>query len=712
MIWTPDRTIKPGWGTPLDPDHPLNRGLSLHVPFDEGSGPPGSDTPGVRETTLLQDPNSGAWPDWAGSEWGDTFRTTSAVNPGHGVAIPDWGGLATPQYAVRIVHRPNLYTSGYTTLAYKVLVGVGSREFAVFLDTSGNMSYFGIGHAEGGVAIPTGMTVGSIWDFVVTREDTLNKFYVNGIYVGSVSIGNFGQNADPINLGRSDPGGTTYCGEYILFECWRDRFLTDDEVAELHRIRFAPRLAPVRPRAAAVAPPTPVGISGAATWAVHQRIGISANSTWDLAATVGRVGSANWDDRAAVGSAGSAIWAIRQTIGLTAAATWQVRTPARIAANALWSVRGRVGGVYAARWDNRALANLTRSARWTVRGVVGMGVSASWDVMTLIPTWPVGLTGSLAWADRQRVGIAGPARWDVRVPIGINSHTQWNNHNKVGISVIALWGVRGLARRDGTIRFTVFAPAGPGPGAFDPAAAAAYIEAQHGPGPWGLIPAAGAVRIDHDYPQPDAMRAVRGAGPDGIPGVRIRIFSTNDYLSGLRQDPRDVRGRSLTGPDGRWLNSVYLVPGEYIILYEETARFPVADYLVIVGTVPGREPPDLPAGDINSPYYELDSILTAAHGRGPWGPDPLRGPSPVDHHYGGHDQYTITRNGSGLANVTIELYPEADYHAGRAGDRYRIGWSRTDAAGHWNWPVNLYPGRYVAACWHEGIASTFIIEVS
>jgi hypothetical protein len=498
---------------------------------------------------------------------------------------------------------------------------------------------------------------------------------------------------------------------------------------------------------------TPAGIAVNALWHVRGRVGggfidrwdnrsgagLERSADWSLRGLAGLAGSVRWDISTLlahwpVGIGGRLTWADRKRLGFSGMVTWNDRLPRGLTRNALHNIHIKIGKIstvkfhtrsrlgttwsaswsdrllrrvtYQDRWNGRALAGLTAAGHWTTRGLVGLARPASWSMRI-----PVSMSLSGTWRDRARVATAGACVWDLRARVGSNQHTYWNISNPVRLTAEASWDLRDVVGVNGDVIFMTFLATRPGGMDFDPAAAAAYVEAQHGLNPWGSIPAPWSVRIDHDYPTPDAMRATRGSGKDGIPGVIIRIFNRNDYLSGLRQDPRDVLGRTLTGPDGRWINSVYLIPGEYIILYEEAARFPVADLLTVIGTVPGREPPDLPPGDFNSPYYELDYYLSITHGWGTWGPGNGRGPSPVDHHFGGIDHYTFTRNGKGLEDVIVEIYPEADFLAGRTGDRYRAGWSRTNAAGRWDWPVNLYPGRYSAIGWRDGVATQFVIEV-
>lgn len=498
---------------------------------------------------------------------------------------------------------------------------------------------------------------------------------------------------------------------------------------------------------------TPSRIAGNALWHVRGRVGggwsdrwnnrsgagLERSASWSLRGLAGLAGSASWDITSllahwSVGIGGSLTWADRRRLGFSGMVTWNDRLPRGLTRNVIFNIhiktgkystvdfhaRSRLGTTWSAswadrlseritrqdRWDVRALAGLTAADRWGVRGRVGFARSASWSMRI-----PVGMSLTGTWRDRARVAMAGACVWDLRARVGSNQHIYWNIRNPVRLTAEASWDLRDVVGVDGDVIFMTFLATRPGGMDFDPAAAAAYVEARHGLNPWGSIPAPWSVRIDHDYPTPDAMRATRGSGKDGIPGVIIRIFNRNDYLSGLRQDPRDVLGRTLTGPDGRWTDNIYLIPGDYVILYEEAARFPVADLLTVIGPVPGREPPDLPPGDFNSPYYELDYYLSISHGWGPWGPGQSRGPSPVDHHFGGVDKYTFTRNGKGLDDVMVEIYPEADFLAGRTGDRYRAGWSRTNAAGRWDWPVNLYPGRYSAIGWRDGVATQFVIEV-
>lgn len=480
-----------------------------------------------------------------------------------------------------------------------------------------------------------------------------------------------------------------------------------------------------------------IGGSYADRW--HNRVGagLERSADWSLRELVSQTGSASWDittllPRWPVGILGMASWADRRIVRLDAWAGWRDCVPVNLTRTMLFNIhinkginssiafntRARVGTPAVATWGLRAGIGLTGTTSWTTRARVGRSGAGTWDRRARVGlsnglSWNIrtfmGMSLSGTWRNLARVATAGACVWDQRARVGSNLVTSWNILNGVYVSGSASWGLRAIAGVSGDIGFTTFRATVADPEAFDPAEAVAYLAAQHGAGTWGSIPGPGSVRIDHDYPTADAMRAARG--DDGIPGVSIRIFNMNDYVEGFRSDPGDVLGRSLTGADGRWLNDIFLIPGEYIILYEEEGRFPVADYLAVAAT-PGREPPDMPPGDPSSLYYEMDYLLSIHHGWGAWGGAEIRGPSPVDHSYGGIDRYQLTRYGVGLAGVMLEIFPEADYLAGRRSERYRLGWSRTNAVGRWDWPVNLYPGRYIAVGWREGVAHTFIIEVS
>jgi hypothetical protein len=679
-IWAPDPPVR---------EHPLNSGRlawwMVQPPTDGGSQLLNLADP-HNPATLLGFSGYGGWRPQAhpGGRGSLTMNSGARLNP----------AIVQAPASFSIGAWINQDTSNLT--GYRTIYADSGTGFWLL---NGKIDYYYSTDRSGSLTLPV-----NTWTRILVTYSTIGTkltYWINGRQDATFTAGVALPTSGTVGIG-GDPSDTFF-GFIDDISLW-SRSLAATEVWADYELSQAGypgvlRTGPPRRRVRTTVTTTtsPVGLTSTATWDVRGKVGSTYASSWNIRKNIKVIASHKWDVDRPVGLVVSAVWADLIPVGVARNATWDVRTLARIAGNAPWRVRDRVGVEYTARWDHRVLASLGRSASWSLRGLVGQTYSASWDVSSFLAIWPVRIDGAI--------------RWGMRRPVGVYSHTQFNTRNVSSLYVHVTWGVRAVAGVAGDVRFAILQAAQPGGISYDPAAAAAYIEAQHGLNAWGLIPAAGSVRIDHDYPIPDAMRATRGRGADGIPGVIIRIFDMNDYQSGLRQDPRDVQGRSVTGPDGRWLNDIYLIPGEYIILYEEAARFPVADYLTVVGPVPGREPPDLPPGDINNPYYELDRILSVSHGFGSWGPGQLRGPSPVDHHFGGVDRYTLTRNGQGLGNVNVEIYLEADFQAGRIGERYQAGWSRTNAAGRWDWPVNLYPGRYVAVGWHGGIATEFDIEV-
>jgi hypothetical protein len=302
------------------------------------------------------------------------------------------------------------------------------------------------------------------------------------------------------------------------------------------------------------------------------------------------------------------------------------------------------------------------------------------------------------------VGIAAGFLWDTLVSVGLEVSAIWGNRSRSGMAWGSVWGVRapvGLTRADSWL-IAIVPP-------LDYQAINEYLSTVHGSGLWSEEPPIGTIRIDHDYDVPDRLRVMRSGV--GIGGVTIRAFPLDSYRAGDRTDPDKVSGRSITGPDGRWEWDMYLVPGEYILVFDEQSKSAVEEYLNVY-TVSDRiylGPDVTPEG----PYRELDTVLSTAHGSGLWGPGSApRGPSPVDHDYGGPGRFRIIRGGVGIGGTILEIYRKADFAAGRIGASNRVGWSRTTAAGEWEWPVNLYPGTYTVRAQHSRETTIFDIEVT
>lgn len=121
----------------------------------------------------------------------------------------------------------------------------------------------------------------------------------------------------------------------------------------------------------------------------------------------------------------------------------------------------------------------------------------------------------------------------------------------------ALFAAAGTAfgAGDGTTTFNVPTLAGPASG---------VSYAVNG-GPAG----AGVVPVDHNTGGTDNLRYVVPGGASGVDGGTVRAYLTADYAAGAYAE----RGRSHTGPGGRWLTPMYLAGGSYTFAFSKPGTY-------------------------------------------------------------------------------------------------------------------------------------------
>lgn len=94
------------------------------------------------------------------------------------------------------------------------------------------------------------------------------------------------------------------------------------------------------------------------------------------------------------------------------------------------------------------------------------------------------------------------------------------------------------------------------------------------------------------------------------------------------------------------------------------------------------------AGKTMATAEKQDQIIAAVGGGS--------GAVPVDHNYGGSDNYRYTTsNGVGIDNAVVNVYLLSDYNAGNRGLDFVKGSTITDVNGRWERPINLDPGSYM-----------------
>jgi hypothetical protein len=235
-----DPRVKPERGTyELDSAHGLCAGLFDYVMLDEGAGMVGRNltTPVLTQST------------------GTLRRLPDSVycTGGASVDIPSHGGMVNQgNFTTRVIHAPTTWPGGFTTI-YDKGTSVGpSRELAVFVNTSGNISFLAIGAENGGTitspASTTGMTTGKIWDFVLVVSNGTVVTYVNGKRIGSDSTFTAlsGSAGSVMALGRNaSGGGSNYDGRIIHFAHWK-RPLAAAEIQQLYAEPYA-MLRPILP---------------------------------------------------------------------------------------------------------------------------------------------------------------------------------------------------------------------------------------------------------------------------------------------------------------------------------------------------------------------------------------------------------------------------------------------------------------------------------
>ena len=99
----------------------------------------------------------------------------------------------------------------------------------------------------------------------------------------------------------------------------------------------------------------------------------------------------------------------------------------------------------------------------------------------------------------------------------------------------------------------------------------------HGAGLWsGTDSGTGDIAIDHNYGGADALRYMHnGAGVDG--GV-IRCFLVSEWADGLRV----CRGLAYTDTAGRWVEPIYVNPGDYHLDFSKPDQFATTRVTVTV----------------------------------------------------------------------------------------------------------------------------------
>ena len=230
---------QPPVGTPVDYGNPIANGLWCNYLFNEKGGKKVFDSGNMNAGELSFNGTDPVW-----SEYGLIVGNGKGyVNSGSGVysAFNPVRGSHT----VRVVHIPRTWTGGFTAIIDTYGLVGSTRILNIFADTSGNISYRGIGGSDGSAtANSVGMALGQVNDLVWVRavgdgtsgSPTSHFWYLNGTLKhteNGLTTTLWPSNGYDMSVGGNPTGGgTAYDGEYLIVQCW-DRALSDTEIAWL-----------------------------------------------------------------------------------------------------------------------------------------------------------------------------------------------------------------------------------------------------------------------------------------------------------------------------------------------------------------------------------------------------------------------------------------------------------------------------------------------
>lgn len=230
---------KPSVGVRIDYGNPLAHGLWFCYLLNEAGGTEAIDCSATNNGPLLF---VGTPPEW----------TTAGIAVGNGKGylrdnrtVRTASSPISGSHTLRVVHIPRTWPGTYTCL-FEIADATPNRILSLFIDTSGNLSYYGYGNIHGLLASPIGMVAGEVNDlvWVVDRVGTTGyfTFYLNGKLVSTTSaaIGTTWPTSghDMALGGNPSTGGSLYDGQYIQVQGWT-RGLSASEVADLYANPFA-----------------------------------------------------------------------------------------------------------------------------------------------------------------------------------------------------------------------------------------------------------------------------------------------------------------------------------------------------------------------------------------------------------------------------------------------------------------------------------------
>jgi len=156
-------------------------------------------------------------------------------NSSNYTSITNSQNLATAAFSVSLLWVPVSVTGSFAVSWDKAPASVSSREMSLFLDTSLNADFVGIGTFQQSISITTGMSFGQLYELTLTRDSSFNcSLYVNGALTGTFFNNGVTSVPDPIVFSYNvSAGGNNTSANYIRWATWQNRCLSASEVAQL-----------------------------------------------------------------------------------------------------------------------------------------------------------------------------------------------------------------------------------------------------------------------------------------------------------------------------------------------------------------------------------------------------------------------------------------------------------------------------------------------
>lgn len=232
---------QPPVGTPVDYGNPIASGLWCQYLFNEMGGKECLDSSGMDSGIASF---TGTDPIW--TEYGLIVGSGGIGYARNNKTVKSTFNPVRGSHTVRVVHLPiGPYTGGFTALLDVAGTTGSGRILNIFVDTSGNVSYRGIGGADGSATANTiGMVPGRVSDLVWVRSygdqtaGTTNThfWYLDGVLahteVGLSAVAWPTDGYDMAFGGNPTGSGSLYNGQYLIVQCW-DRALSSTEISWL-----------------------------------------------------------------------------------------------------------------------------------------------------------------------------------------------------------------------------------------------------------------------------------------------------------------------------------------------------------------------------------------------------------------------------------------------------------------------------------------------